>query len=231
MKKFYIVAGIALVLFSCATKQVNFDQLQDRHGLFYLANSDRPFNGEIISYSAGKVEFEGMVKNGLRDGQWTYYYPSGQKKSEGGYLEGLKEGTWTYWLENGVQANVELYKMGNKLGNEVTEPADSMSMETTAAPAAPVSKTTKTAVKSEETKPQPAEKTGVEEPKKPKPVVWEELRGGPVKFYDGVPYTGPVVKYFRNGNLELEGNFTNGKRTGKWIFYFPTGTVKSTKYY
>ncbi|NQV02988.1 MAG: hypothetical protein HQ542_10100 [Bacteroidia bacterium] len=42
------------------------------YGLFYLVNDKEPFTGEIISYVAGKVEFEGEVKNGLGHvNRWT----------------------------------------------------------------------------------------------------------------------------------------------------------------
>jgi len=33
------------------------------------------------------------------------------------------------------------------------------------------------------------------------------------------PYTGPVVKYQKNGLKELDGYFTRGKKTGKWVYY------------
>ena len=63
------------------------------------------------------------------------------------------------------------------------------------------------------------------------PLAWERLRGGAVKFYEGVPYTGPVVKYQKNGLKEFEGNMFRGKKSGSWNLYDKKGNIKSTKYY
>jgi len=225
MKKMLFFVAL-LILVSCATKKINFSQLQDRNGLYYLVNEDKPFNGEVVSYVNGKVEFEGEIKNGLREGIWTYYYPSGQKKIEGLFTDGLKEGTWNYWKENGAQDVLEVYKMGKRLGNDgtVEEPAK-IDSAATPPPAAvqpkPAAKPATVAAK-EEKKP---------EPQKPKPVVWERLRGGPIKTLDGIPYTGSVIKYYRDGATELEGQFTRGRRTGKWVFYDKFGNIKDVRYY
>jgi len=205
MKKILLL----IVLFAvagCATKKINFDQLQDRNGIYYLTNSEKPFSGEVVAYANGRVEFEGDLKDGLREGIWVYYYPSGQKKAEGAYTYGLKEGTWTYWKDNGQQDVIEIYKMGKRLGNDgnpepETAKADSLPVKTSEEPVVKVTEHKK------------------EEPKKPKPVEWGRLSGGPVKYLDGIPYTGPVIKHYANGKLELEGEFYQGRRSGKWIFY------------
>ena len=228
MKKILLISGLLLFLLSCSTnKPVNFDQLQDRGGLYFMANDKEPFTGDVVSYQAGKPVMEGHMKNGLRDGLWVFYYSSGQKQAEGNFVDGLKEGTWNYWKENGEQDATEIFKMGNKLGNEQAAEPDSAAVpEDPAKPTQTVKKEEPAQVKQEE--PAPAK---AKEPVKPKPVVWERLRGGPVKTLDGVPYTGDVVKYFTTGGLELQGRFTNGHRSGKWTYYWPNGNVKDVRYY
>ena len=62
-------------------------------------------------------------------------------------------------------------------------------------------------------------------------IAWERLHGGPVKFLDGVPYTGPVVKYQKNGLKELDGYFLHGKKSGQWTYYDKKGHIKDVKYY
>jgi uncharacterized protein len=234
MKHFLFVAGMVALLASCSTsKPVNFEQLQDRGGLFYMANEKEPFTGDVISYQAGRPVLEGHMKNGLRDGLWIFYYPTGQKQAKGNYADGLKEGNWNYWKDNGEQDAVEVYKMGNKLGNG--QPAASDSAAGQQDPAKPAG-TVKAAqpVKTEEpAKVEKEEPAPVKEkkPEQPKPVVWEKLHGGPVKYLNDVPYTGDVVKYFNTGGMELQGHFTDGRRTGKWTFYWPNGTVKDVRYY
>ena len=120
MKKNLFLLIALLMLFACSSEKMNFNKLQDRNGLYYLVNEDKPYSGEIVSYNNGKPEFEGQIENGLREGLWVYYYPSGQKKMEGSYKEGLKDGNWTTWLENGQQDKVEVYKYGKLLTNEGT---------------------------------------------------------------------------------------------------------------
>jgi antitoxin component YwqK of YwqJK toxin-antitoxin module len=234
-----MLAGLLILFNACSTNQpVNFDQLQDRSGLFYLANEKAPFTGDVVSFKNGKPVLEGHVSNGLRDGLWIYYYPSGQKQAEGKYADGLKEGVWNYWKENGEEDAMEVYKMGNKLGNETA--ADSVPSAAPEEPAKPAttaktgSKAQEPSAKDEEVKEEKVsepEPVLQKEPEKPKPLVWERLRGGPVKTLDGIPYTGDVVKYFSSGGLELKGHFTDGRRTGKWTFYYPNGSVKDVKYY
>ncbi|MBM3403566.1 MAG: hypothetical protein FJY10_01600 [Bacteroidetes bacterium] len=82
-------------------------------------NDQYPFSGSVESFSDGKKEFEGNVKDGLREGLWVYYYPSGQKKSEGCFKNGVKNGTWNYYAENGSSLGTENYKDGTRLGNQV----------------------------------------------------------------------------------------------------------------
>lgn len=219
MKKNLFLLIVMLMVIACSSERMNFSKLQDRNGLYYLVNEDKPFTGEIVSHFNGKPEFEGQIENGLRVGLWVFYYPSGQKKMEGSYKEGLKDGNWTTWLENGQQEKVEVYKYGNLLTNEGTV-ADS-TPETMA-----VEDAEKKQIQA--VTPREPEKEVV---KKPQPVVWESLHGGPVKYLNSVPYTGEVVKYFKNGKLELEGSFVAGKRSGKWTFYTPYGTVKNIRYY
>jgi uncharacterized protein len=221
MKKNLFLLGSLLIIFACSSEKMNFSKLQDRNGLYYLVNSQKPYSGEVVSYANGNIEFEGQIENGLREGLWVYYYPSGQKKMEGNYKEGLKDGNWTSWIENGQQEKIEVYKYGKLLTNQANV-ADSA---TGSAAVEGVVKKQSQAVAPK----QPEKETKVVN--KPAPVVWESLHGGSVKYLNGVPYTGPVVKYFKNGKLDLEGYFAAGKRSGKWTFYTPYGTVKNVRYY
>jgi antitoxin component YwqK of YwqJK toxin-antitoxin module len=223
MQKNLLMTGILVFLFACASEKVNFSQLQDRNGVYYLINKDKPFTGDVVQYNNGKVEMEGRIENGLREGMWVTSYPSGQKKMEGNYKEGLKDGTWTYWSENGQQQAQEMYKYGKLLSNEGTL-NDTVASDTVV----PVEK----AVVSH----RPAKPAAVNAPapkveRKQAPVEWSNLKGGPVKYYNGVPYTGPVVKYQRNGLKELDGYFEGGKRSGRWTFYDIHGNVKYDKFY
>jgi antitoxin component YwqK of YwqJK toxin-antitoxin module len=215
MKKILLVSVILTILVACSSERVDFNQLQDRSGMFYLVNSDKPFSGNVVSYTNGRVEFEGKIQKGLREATWIYSYPNGQKKMEGNYREGVKDGTWTYWKDNGTQEGLEVYKYGKLLSNEGTitkevKPDTVKVIVPTPTPA-------------------PAEPKKIE--RKQQAVAWDRLHGGPVKFLDGVPYTGPVVKYQNNGEKEFDGYLTRGKKTGRFNYYDKKGILKEAKYY
>ena len=227
MKKILFVIGILVIVFACSSEKVNFSQLQDRNGLFYLVNKDKPFSGDVVSYVNGKLEFEGKIENGLREGPWVYYYPTGQKKIEGVYKDGFKDGNWTSYKDNGIQEGLEIYKYGKLLTNQGTVADQPVKKDSV------VTDPSKEKVAAPATPPPPVTTKKVEKKveKKQEAVVWERLHGGAVKFLDGVPYTGPVVKYQRNGEKELDGNYSHGQRSGKWVYYDRAGNVKDVRYY
>jgi uncharacterized protein len=249
MKRVLLFAAILLIAGGCATKKINYDKLQDRNGLLYMVNNDEPFTGEIVSYRNGKIELEGNVKDGLKEGLWIYYYPNGQKKMEGIYKDGLKEGTWTYWQENGMQENLEKYKLGTKLGNDVETTDGSISGGDQNTEESATGENTDNQIKgnlgsqkkTSNTKSTSGtggtiggdQTTTKKKETKPRPVEWSQLTGGPVKYYRGTPYTGPVVKYYREGTRGkyIDGYFKNGHRSGKWTYYHRDGRVKDIKYY
>jgi antitoxin component YwqK of YwqJK toxin-antitoxin module len=212
MKKILCVSVILTILVACSSERVNFSQLQDRSGMFYLVNSDKPFTGEVVSYANGKIEFEGKIEKGLRETTWIYYYPNGQKKMEGNYREGVKDGTWTYWKDNGTKEGTELYKYGKLLSSEGTITTDVKP------------DTVKVVVPTPVAPPKAVEK-------KQQAIVWERLHGGPVKYLDDVPYSGPVVKYQKNGIKEFDGYMSRGKKSGKFVYYDKKGNIKDVRYY
>ena len=55
---------------------------------------------------------EGSLKNGKREGVWTFWHKNGQKRSEGPYKAGEQEGVWTFWYENGNVMKAVTYKNG-----------------------------------------------------------------------------------------------------------------------
>jgi len=203
MKNILLIAGLLFILGGCTSEKTNFGKLQDRSGLLYLVNENKPFTGNVISYANGHIEFEGRIENGLRVGTWVYYHANGQKKTEGTFKEGTKDGLWNSWKENGQQDVAENYKFGKKLNSDGTfaeTPKD-----TAAA---------KPAVK-----------------KEPAPVQYERLHGGAIKTLDGVPYSGPVIKYYIGDGKEYDGWFLHGKKSGRWTFYDKAGRVKNIKDY
>ena len=70
--------------------------VQDRDGVIYLPNKTKPFTGEnLCKYENGQNKSKGKVKDGKRNGKWTYWHENGQIKEERNYKDGKKNGKWT----------------------------------------------------------------------------------------------------------------------------------------
>ena len=87
------------VLF-CLTSSVGWSEVMDdlvkRDGLYYKKYTDVPFNGKIT----GK-EFQGLIKNGEKEGLWRSYLSSGNLSSKGIYKNGKMFGSWVWYWDNG----------------------------------------------------------------------------------------------------------------------------------
>ncbi|NTW31271.1 MAG: hypothetical protein HGB12_01325 [Bacteroidetes bacterium] len=205
-----VIAFLGLSLASCSSKKTDFSKLQERNGVIFLINSDKPFTGIVVNFNNGKLEFEGSIKGGLRDGTWTYYFPNGQKNFEGVFKDGVKEGKWSFWKENGQEDEFEMYKYG-KLINGTGHKSDSAKVDTS-----------KVSEKEKNKQPSSNQNGAF--------VNWEKLKGSSAKTYNGVLYTGGFIKYASYGK-SLVGYYRNGERTGRWIYYDKDGKVKEIKNY
>ncbi|MFY0631687.1 MAG: hypothetical protein JXR05_15085 [Flavobacteriaceae bacterium] len=52
-----------------------------------------------------------------------------------------------------------------------------------------------------------------------------ESKKSPMLF-KGEEYTGPIVKYYRDGTLEFKGSYNDGNKHGPWKYYHPDGKLK-----
>lgn len=216
MKKIISILILSIVLVSCGKKPVDFTKLQDRNGMFFLINADKPFTGRVIHKINDTLIFQGAFKDGIRSGEWTFYYPNRQIMTSGMFVDGLKDGQWPVWQENGEIDYYEMYRLGTLIAGGPSE--------------------AQLAAKEKEEKEEEEEEEEKEEVEEKKPEItfvdWERLRGGSRKTLNGVPYTGGVIKYYRNPRTrELVGYFNNGYRSGKWTFYHRNGSVRDVRYY
>lgn len=61
----------------------------------------------------GKPAATGRLERGARVGRWeTYYVRSGRLESEGSYSQGLREGEWVYFYKNGRPKERARYSAG-----------------------------------------------------------------------------------------------------------------------
>jgi antitoxin component YwqK of YwqJK toxin-antitoxin module len=70
------------------------------------------------SYKSGQKKYEGNLKNGKKNGIWTYWHDNGQKEWEGNYKDGKEEGRWIGWHRDGRKWWEETYKNGELVEEE-----------------------------------------------------------------------------------------------------------------
>lgn len=45
-------------------------------------------------------------------------------------------------------------------------------------------------------------------------------------YFEGKPYSGPIVKYYKNGLMEFQGSYKEGRKFGPWYYYHESGKLK-----
>ncbi|MGQ9847496.1 MAG: toxin-antitoxin system YwqK family antitoxin [Bacteroidales bacterium] len=117
-------------LSSSAQKVVKYEDLEEINGVFYLKDSKTPFTGKCITtFPNGKLGMGGYIKNGLRDGEWIWFYENGNKKRFCVYKNGVKHGTSIFYYKNGQKKSEIIFdndknirqtsydEKGNKINN------------------------------------------------------------------------------------------------------------------
>ena len=81
--------------------------LQDRGGIKYEANQDKPYTGKHVEYfsdATGQKSVEINYKDGVKDGVETQYHKNGQKKQVVEYKKGKPVSEPKKWNDNGLLA-------------------------------------------------------------------------------------------------------------------------------
>lgn len=98
-------------------KQIKSSQIEERAGVFYMINSNKPFTGKIVDcYDNGKIKFEGNYLNGKKEGIFITWSEEGYKASELSYKNGKLSGLSTRFYNNRQKAGEENYVDGQKNG-------------------------------------------------------------------------------------------------------------------
>lgn len=72
------------------------------NGAWHLKGSDVPFSGKFIDYFLnGRIQGEGVLKDGFLEGIRTVYYPNGNKKYFYTYKRGIEDGLNEEYFVNG----------------------------------------------------------------------------------------------------------------------------------
>jgi antitoxin component YwqK of YwqJK toxin-antitoxin module len=85
MKKILIIAYTSLfclLTLSCS-KEIEMSKLENRHGVFYEPNQEKPYTGKVLEYyDNGQKKVEGTFKDGKREGFSIFWDKNGQKQVE-----------------------------------------------------------------------------------------------------------------------------------------------------
>tara|TARA_Y100000768_G_scaffold362046_1_gene320553 strand:- start:444 stop:941 length:498 start_codon:yes stop_codon:yes gene_type:complete len=107
-----------LIITSCS-KEVPEDQLVERDGLFYEVNSQKPFNGTLVSYhDNGQLKLRSNYKNGKLEGLSENFHDNGQLRSEGYFQDWKQIGSFKIFFDNGRLQWVLNYEDGQLIGLE-----------------------------------------------------------------------------------------------------------------
>jgi antitoxin component YwqK of YwqJK toxin-antitoxin module len=169
-----------------------------REGLYYEANSNKPYSGYLTKYypASSVKESEGKIKEGLMDDEWIFYYPNGTEKCELEYEDGIKlkilkswyddhtkesefdetSQVYTTWFRNGQVKSVSHYLYGLKQGSSKEWYENG-------------------AIKSDYT------------------------------YYTHHEH-GVCREYFANGRAALVAVYRDGKKNGFWQAFYPDGKLK-----
>ena len=114
--KYLIPVLCAVALFAGCAKEVGFDDLEERYGLYFFKGF--PFTGVVVEYkySTGQKKVESTWKDGKQHGLQTSWYQNGQKKKEITYKDDKAHGLTTSWYENGQKEEEATYKDGKLHG-------------------------------------------------------------------------------------------------------------------
>ena len=132
MKKLLIsLISILISVNSYAKVELNFSsdtfcelspKVQVRNNLYYLPNQTKPYSGAnlCIYLSNGQYHNKGKMKNGLRDGVWSFWHENGQIEQKINYKNGALDGKFTEWYENNGQIEREVNFKDDELDGKWT---------------------------------------------------------------------------------------------------------------
>jgi len=131
-----LVPVVLLALASQAQAPAKMTDFQKKDKIYLLEG--KPFSGMCYEkYDNGKIGLKGQMKNGMKEGVWTWWYSTGQKKRETTYIDNKKEGMTYYWHQNGQKAKELMFKNDKNIdqklwdegGNRLPNPAFSQTMD------------------------------------------------------------------------------------------------------
>ena len=70
-------------------------------------------------FEDGTLQIEGVIKNGKRQGTWTWYHQNAILESSVDFKAGRKEGVQHFYLDDGTLTRTEVYQQGAFVENKL----------------------------------------------------------------------------------------------------------------
>ena len=133
MKHLLIIFTLLLSSFSWS-KDVDYNDLVKRNGLYYEKFTNEPFTGKTTGriqknyingkfegewleyYDNGQLKIKRNYKDGILEGESLWYHKNGQLESKGNFKDDEKEGEWLHYRRDGKLWRKYYYKEGKKDG-------------------------------------------------------------------------------------------------------------------
>ena len=105
MKRLLLIVLPLLLIVGCSSPEpINYEEtLNERDGVFYTKDTNKPYSGQVFSlFEDGKKKEDGTLKDGkMITYKYFKYYQNGQKMRESFYKDGKEDGLRTELYENG----------------------------------------------------------------------------------------------------------------------------------
>ncbi len=139
MKLFLRISFLFFLIFSCTNNEIPPTTLEMRGSLIYKIGSDIPFTGkekavvegklieyEIVDgmrhgdfryyYENGNLELQGQMDFNKNIGKWQYYYLTGELEMEGNFVDNNPGGKWTTYFPSGKIMEEGIFTNGKRIG-------------------------------------------------------------------------------------------------------------------
>jgi antitoxin component YwqK of YwqJK toxin-antitoxin module len=114
MKRYIPLLALLLASLLYPQSKIDINDLVEVDGKMYKPLSDKLYSGIVYdSYTGtGEKKLEGFYRNGLKNGEWTWWNVFGGIDSTGNFRKGLFYGQWKFYHSNGQLKAIGNYRNG-----------------------------------------------------------------------------------------------------------------------
>jgi hypothetical protein len=112
---FFIIALVFIASLSFSQTKVNINNLEEYGGAMFKIDDDKPYSGRVFALykNTDNKKLEGLYRDGLKNGKWTWWHENGDIYSKGSFRAGLMSGQWEFYYSNSKIMAVGHYRNGD----------------------------------------------------------------------------------------------------------------------